>query len=132
MPGKQYLSHFSSLTNICALLPLDGSHMWNRNCLSFQNTRVHPRFLVLFRLQFSAQCFAHHCLFIVCHCLFFLLDIVLSVHLRFTPSDYHFCIFNSFFLSLIQNICILDRKVIIIKILKFIKKISILRNSKIN
>ena len=57
-------------------------------------SEVHPRLLVGFRITRSlvlCVCFVDRCLS------FFLLVIVLSVHLRFTGSDYHFGIFKLFF-----------------------------------
>ena len=37
-------------------------HQWNRNCLPFRSTCVHPQLSMGLGLQFSVQCFVDYCL----------------------------------------------------------------------
>ena len=74
----------------------DGCHKWNKSCLPFRSTRVHPRLLVGFVLHDIQFSFLGNVLkIVVCPFVLFLLAIVLSV-LRFTAPDYSFGIFKLF------------------------------------
>ena len=72
------------------LTPMKTKSWITRNCLHFQSTRVHPRFLVLYIYVLSI---------LVCPFSLFLLAIVLSVLLRYTNSDYTFGISKLFLIS---------------------------------
>ena len=72
----------------------------NMNCLLFRSTCVHSRILVGFVLL-DLQFYVYVLQIVVCPFLFFLLVIVLSVLLRFTPSDYLCGIFKFFLLSIV-------------------------------
>ena len=69
--------------------------MWNRNCLPFRDTWVHPRFFMMLvllnRLFSSVLCFVDHCLSFC----FFLLSIVSSVSASGWPFGILQFIFNS-------------------------------------
>ena len=63
------------------------NHWWNRNCLPFWSTRVHPRILVVFVLL-NLQCFVGHFL---SFCVFFV-----PLYCQFTTSNFPFLISSNF------------------------------------